>query len=208
LRILIVEDDRDLNRQLVDDRGVTDGRPGEGRPVKEPAAIALLALEMTRAGGWERVTLDSASGEIRSQPIVALLGFGALITWVNKAHDVGLETYISGGMSVDHIELAVHAGVDGVGIGWWIHCCDMNTGSVGALDPVRISSLISERNKAEASTPGLAARLLAKLHVQHPAWTDAEAILRADLLEAALARAEERLVPLVKHGMMTGLLSR
>ena len=189
-----------LNRQLVDDRG------GERRIVNEPAAIALLAVEMTRAGGWERVTLDSASSTRVSTPLVKLLEFGALMTWVNKAHDFGLETYISGGMSVDHIELAVHAGVDGVGIGCWIHCCEMNAGSMAALDPVRISSVISERNKAEASTPGLAARLLAKLHVQHPAWSDAEAISRADLLRAALARDEEGLVPLVKHGMMIGLL--
>ena len=135
---------------IIDDRQVVraDGRYPES--ASEPAAIAALSIEITRAGGWDRVTLDSASKELPSIPLVDLLGVDALARWVRCAHEAGLETYISGGMKASHIESAVRAGVDGVGIGFWIHRVGRAPGMPGALDIRRVREAIRLRNEAEA----------------------------------------------------------
>jgi uncharacterized protein (UPF0264 family) len=135
---------------VVDDRGLTCARRLHRTPVSEAAAIAALSVEMTQAGGWERVTLDSASRELPSVPLVDLLGVDALTRWVQCAHAAGLETYISGGMMTPHIDLAVQAGVDGLGLGFWIHSRGRAPGLPGALDAKRVLEAIRLRNEAEA----------------------------------------------------------
>ena len=78
-----------------DDRPSTLAAGAGDELVSEPAAIARLAVELTSAGGWERVTLDSASTAIPSRPLTDILGLDSLAAWVNLAHSVGLETYVS-----------------------------------------------------------------------------------------------------------------
>jgi len=134
---------------VIDDRGLIGPRQRHLR-VSKPASIAALSIEMTRAGGWDRVTIDSASRELPSIPLVNLLGIDALTQWVQCAHAAGLETYISGGMQAPHIELAVRAGVDGLGLGFWIHPRRRAPGVPGALDAKRIREAIRLRNEAEA----------------------------------------------------------
>ena len=90
----------------------------DGAAIVATASRGLAPL--VPAGGWERVTLDSASDSALSTPLIDRLGFAGLVEWVNDAHATGRETYISGGMSAEHIELATYAGVDGIGIGNWI----------------------------------------------------------------------------------------
>jgi len=138
-----------VNIPILDDRPSTIAT--KGRPVRlaKPAAIAQLSTELTYAGGWERVTLDSASANIPSRPVTEILGFDSLGSWVDQAHAVGLETYISGGICGSHIGQATRAGVDGVGIGFWIHHPGDSPGSVGELDADRIREAIRVRNEAE-----------------------------------------------------------
>lgn len=66
-----------------------------------------------------------------------------------QAHSRGLGTYISGGMKAPHIETAVRAGVDMIGIGTWIHRSGP-PGLPGRLDPQRVREAIRIRNEAEA----------------------------------------------------------
>ena len=132
---------------------ISDDRHKTGTPkrVRHPAGIAALSIEITAAGGWDRVTLDSAGKEAPSVPVVHRLGVDVLTRWVRDAHAVGLETYISGGMTADHIPLAVQAGVDGIGMGHWIHAAGPRRGAPGGLDPKKIREAIRVRNEAEGT---------------------------------------------------------
>ena len=68
--------------------------------------------------------------------------------WISLTRS-GLETYISGGMSPPRIAQATRAGVDGIGIGLWIHKPGNAPGNVGELDADHIREAIRVRNKAE-----------------------------------------------------------
>ncbi len=141
-----------LNVAILNDLPSASAVNGSQPLVSEPVAIARLATELTQAAGWERVTLDSASASIPSRPVTDVLGFEALAGWVRHAHALGLETYISGGMSARHIEQATLAGVDGVGIGFWIHRPGDTPRGVGDIDADRIREAIRVRNAAEAQS--------------------------------------------------------
>jgi uncharacterized protein (UPF0264 family) len=195
-----------LNQALHDDRQLGTG---DGPAVREAAAIARLTVEMTGAGGWDRVTIDSASDTIPSLPLVELLGYQDLVSWVDEAHAAGLETYISGGMSAEHIELATHAGVDGVGIGFWIHHYDASSRRLGPLDGEKVKRAIHVRNQAESSPRGVAARLLARLHAVSASGGRLPAdcgFSREELVRALLSCDDERLVPIVERARTLGLL--
>ena len=73
---------------------------------------------------------------------------------MEDAHAAGLETYISGGMTAEHVAGATAAGVDGVGIGFWIHKPGLVPGGVGDFDPDRIREVIRARNEAERQFRG------------------------------------------------------
>jgi isopentenyl diphosphate isomerase/L-lactate dehydrogenase-like FMN-dependent dehydrogenase len=139
-----------LSTQFSLDVPIWDDRRRRAIKVSQPEDIAALSIEMTRDGGWDRVTLDSASKEILTTPLVDVLQAGALAAWVQEAHARGLKTYISGGIrSAQHIETAVRAGVDGIGIGTWIHKPGP-PGLPGPLDPQRVRDAIRIRNEAKA----------------------------------------------------------
>lgn len=104
-----------LNRPLVDDR--------TSPPVTltDPREIARLVPAIAHEGGWQKVTIDSASDKVPSTPLMELIGFEALVDFTHAAHGFGLETYISGGMRDQHFEDAVLSGVGGVGVGYSMH---------------------------------------------------------------------------------------
>jgi hypothetical protein len=139
-----------LNVAVLDDRSSSGDVTARPKRVKKPARIARLATELTAAGGWERVTIDNAWSNIPSTPVLEILGVDGLAAWVEHAHAVGLETYISGGMTASHVKDATRAGVDGVGIGFWIHKLEKTVGGVGEIDGSRIHEAIAARNSAEA----------------------------------------------------------
>ena len=139
-----------LSTQFSLDVPIRDDRRRRAIKVSRPEDIAALSIEITCDGGWDRVTLDSASQTIPTTPLVDVLKAGALAEWTQEAHTRGLETYISGGIrSAQHIEAAVRAGVDGIGIGTWIHRSG-RPGLPGPLDPQRVREAIRIRNEAEA----------------------------------------------------------
>jgi len=154
------------------------------------------------------VTIDSSSATIPSVPLIDLLGFAGLVSWVDEAHAAGIETYISGGMSSEHIELATCSGVDGVGIGYWIHHYDPVSRSVGPLDGDKVKQAIRVRNDAEASARGCAARLLARLHAESPGVQPGPdwGISHAELLRAVSLCDEEGLAPLVARARAIGFV--
>jgi len=140
-----------LHVPILDDRSSTVNANGRSVWVEGPAAIARLGTDLTVEGGWERVTIDSAWTKPPSSPIIEVLGRENLSAWVDYAQAAGLETYISGGMTDSHIPDAIRAGVDGVGIGFWIHKPGQTVGAVEDLDEDRIRTAIAARNAAEAT---------------------------------------------------------
>lgn len=138
-----------VNVEILDDRPSTVAAKSRSMRVNQPAAIARLGTALTSAAGWDRVTLDSASRKIPTKPLVDVLQGDALAEWVHEAHARGLGTYVSGGMSAQHIETAVRAGVDVIGIGTWIHRPGQARGLPGRLDPRRVREAIRIRNEAE-----------------------------------------------------------
>jgi Uncharacterized protein conserved in archaea len=199
-----------LNRVLVDDRPDTVARRGAPLEVSDPLAIAQLTLELTVAGGWERVTLDSSSKKIPSTPLLDLINLRALSQWVHEAHSKGLETYISGGMNDQHVRLATMAGVDGVGIGFWCHRCNEASGALGEPDPFKIKLCLEARNESEASQRGIAARVVARLDkafcgAQGNLDAPAEG-LRQNLFEVLHSEKDHKLDPLINEATRLGFL--
>src|SRR5262249_29484796 len=79
----------------------------------------------------------------------------------------GLETYVSAGMVAKHMQNAVFAGVDGVGIGTSMHYVDASTKLMGALKPEAIASALRVRDEAAQQPLGRAAAILARLDQMH-----------------------------------------
>lgn len=104
-----------LNRPLVDDR------VSPPVTITDPRAIARMVPQIAKEGGWQKVTIDSASDKVPSTPLMELIGFETLVDFAHAAHGFGLETYISGGMRDQHFEDAVLSGVGGVGVGYSMH---------------------------------------------------------------------------------------
>jgi hypothetical protein len=166
-----------LNTPLVDDL-----RQGPMIEFTAAADIAKYSIELVKQGGFDKVTWDSAGKAVPSCCVFELLSHRALVQLTHKAHSCGLETYVSGGVSVQNVQLGVYAGVGGIGIGTSLHSVD-EQGRVGDLIRNRVSAVIGRRNQAEASTLGLAAQLLAKAD-----WDYASAI------ETTLTRHRDQLV--------------
>ncbi len=197
-----------LNRAFIDDRPDTLANNGAQARVLNPVVagvngaeptfdkaimrdIALLSVEIAAAGGFEKVTLDSATKAPPSPPLTEHLGMSTLMEWTHKAHSSGLETYISGGMRDRHFPDAVYSGVGGVGVGTSMHkklALGDGKFAAGPLDPEIIRTTMKARNDAEASTRGVGGRLQAQLDRQfdaavkaHVRLPDAVAALREAL---------------------------
>ncbi|MBI5145828.1 MAG: hypothetical protein HZA84_01245 [Thaumarchaeota archaeon] len=146
-----------INTPIIDDRSNT---PIE---ISNRFQIASIGIEIAFQGGFEKITWDGASNQIPSVPIIEQLTHEQIVELVHRSHELGLETYISAGMRPDHMELAVHTGVDGVGIGTSLHYSDPDTKLMGALKPEAIGEVLIFRDQAEKSTLGKAAKMLARL---------------------------------------------
>lgn len=130
--------------------------------ITDKFAIASLGLELALAGQFEKVTWDGASNLEKSQPIIGEFTHGEWVTLIHKAHENGLETYISAGMDATHMPACVMTGVDGVGIGTSMHYTAPNM-PMGQLRPESIQHALAARDKTAASVPGQAAAMLATL---------------------------------------------
>lgn len=135
-----------------------------GKELKERFEIANLAIEVAVAGGFDRVTWDGAdSVHVPSLPVIDQMDHKQFVELVHKAHENGLQTYYSAGLKAEHVERCVITGVDGLGIGTSLHYMDKVTHLMGAFDPKAIARVLKMRDKAEKTSLGKAAVLLAKL---------------------------------------------
>ncbi|MDJ0731475.1 MAG: PhnD/SsuA/transferrin family substrate-binding protein [Crocosphaera sp.] len=145
-----------INTPIIDDRGT------ETKEISDRLAIGMLGIEIARLGEFDKVTWDGASNEIPSRPILGQLDFSEIVALVHRAHEFGLNCYISAGLKAHHMREAVYAGLDGVGIGTSLHFFDPEVG-MGALKPDAIREILSVRDQAMQETLGQGAALLARL---------------------------------------------
>lgn len=180
-----------INTPIVDDRAETLNKYG-GAPatITDKVAIARLAIQITKEGGFERVTWDGASNEVPSLPIIEQLTHEHLTMLIHEAHKKGLQTYISAGLKPSHMLDAVLTGVDGVGIGTSLHYIDPETKLMGALKPEAIREALRIRDEAENSLEGKAAILLARLDRMYyeGSLQQEDDSYRLSLYEAVMAR--------------------
>jgi hypothetical protein len=149
-----------LNTPIIDDRG----GPGS-TAVRGQLQLGLLGIELTRAGGFDKVTWDGTGDCYPSRCVLEQIPFTEALTLVHRAHEVGLLTYFSAGFRFHHVPLAVYTGVDGVGVGGAqiLRYMDKDTGNHGPFIEENIARILAERDIAELSMRGLAAATLSRL---------------------------------------------
>ncbi|MGG7605030.1 hypothetical protein [Massilia sp. BKSP1R2A-1] len=154
-----------LNVPLLDDRGT-----GTPHWVNTKWEIARLAIEITVAGGFEKVTWDGASNLATSEPVITTFTNAQWLELIHLAHEQGLETYVSAGMDERHMPACVYSGVDGVGIGTSLHYRKRDANGkyvMGELKPAAILEVLKTRDTAARSARGRGADMLAMLDRLH-----------------------------------------
>jgi uncharacterized protein (UPF0264 family) len=174
---------------------------GQKREVTDRFELGLLGIELARRGGFDKVTWDGASNKVPSEPIVDQLTHAQLVELVHRAHEVGLETYISAGLLPHHMRVATHAGVGGVGIGTSLHYIDPDTKLMGALKPEAILEVLHVRDEAAREPLGRAAWLLARLDRLYfeKALSQDDEPLRQQLFAAVRERNEAQASALIER---------
>ncbi|WNZ21576.1 hypothetical protein HJG54_00950 [Leptolyngbya sp. NK1-12] len=154
-----------LNTPILDDREKTQQNHQEPVWIKDPSKIALLAVELVKAGGFDKVTCDGASNSYPSSCVLEQLPFPNAVEFVHLAHEQGLLTYFSAGFRLHHLPTAVYTGVDGVGVGGAqiLRLMDHSTGCHGPFLPGNIQELLRIRDEAANDWLGQSAALLARL---------------------------------------------
>lgn len=180
-----------INTPLLDDRD-------ESRPaitIIEPFQVAKLAITLAHRGEFEKVTWDGA-GDGPSMPFLHQLKPAETLKLVHAAHECGLETYISAGMTADHMPPAAQVGVGGVGIGILLH----KKNEVGAIThrlPEQIRETLQSRSYAAKTVAGRAAAALAQLdwHAFQSPLDEAQESQRQELYTALLNYHEQGTAP-------------
>jgi Skp family chaperone for outer membrane proteins len=146
-----------INTPIMDDRGIDRDKPVA---VTGHTEIARLAIELASSGDFDKVTLDGAI-DGKSVPFLQQMNSEDLIDFVHRAHEKGLETYISAGMDASNIGEAVRIGIGGVGMGIRLH----EDNQVKEITHIKKDALevLRKRNEAMTETAGKSAALLAKL---------------------------------------------
>jgi len=177
-----------INTPLLDDRA---GQLHDGRLVSERLDVGLLGIELARAGGFDKVTWDGTANTYPSRCVLEQLSYAEAVTLVHRAHEHGLLTYFSAGFRLHNLAQAVMTGVDGVGVGGAqiLRYMDADTGFHGPFLDGNIPAILAERDLAETSVLGQAARMLSRLdrmafEATITAWDD---VHRHDLFAALSA---------------------
>jgi len=187
-----------LNAVLKDFSLVPADAPNiSGAPTKEQRALmlkgALQSLDAAKEGGFKKATVDSASFTPPSYPLIEYFGVENLLDWAHHAHELGLETYASGGMRDYHFPILQLAGVDGVGVGFSIHDppAPDKPGEAGRLLPEKVLSSLAARDGAEQAPIGRTSVLVRMLDekANDGALTEPEKSLRDDALKEIRAVA-------------------
>lgn len=186
---------------------IWDDRVEPGRAIATRHEIAKVGIELAIEGRFDKVTWDGASNQVPSVPIIEQLPVEQWIELVHKAHERGLETYVSAGLVPKHMRACVFTGVDGVGIGTSLHYRHPQTNAIGQLKPDAIREVLRVRDGAAAEALGRGARLLARLDRMFfegtlparldPVRLELFASLRASDEQRAAAIVDEHAMPLV-----------
>ena len=144
-----------LNTPILDDRH-------HPHWVKNRFEIARLGIDLTQAGGFDKVTFDGSGDAYPSRCILEQLSHVEAVELIHKSHEKGLLTYFSAGFRYHHLPLAVYTGVDGVGVGGAqiLRYMDKTTGYHGPFKPENISEILKIRDEAANNWQGKAATLL------------------------------------------------
>lgn len=178
-----------INTKILDDR--------QSRPywVKNRFSIGLLGIELTQAGGFNKVTWDGNSDSYPSKCVLEQLSHAEAVELVHKAHEKGLLTYFSAGFRYHHLSLAVSTGVDGVGVGGTqiVRYFDSRTGYHGPFKPENISEILKIRDFAANTWQGKAGALLSRLDRMYyeSSLTVKDNLLRLELFKAVKAQNQE-----------------
>lgn len=154
--------------------------------------IAKLGINIALEGGFDRVTWDGASNKVPSDAIIDQLTHEQFVELVHQAHEKGLQTYFSSGLTAEHMYRCIITGVDGLGIGFSLHYMDPNTKLVGAFNPQAIEDVLRKRNEAEQSILGQGARLLTRMDRLYFEGNilENEDVIRQQLYKAILQKEE------------------
>jgi uncharacterized protein (UPF0264 family) len=147
-----------INAPLRDDRQSTQN------PVllQDRLAVARLAIDLAKIGGFDKVTWDGAA-DGTSVPFLDQLTPADMLPLVHRAHELGLETYISAGMTARHMARAAQIGVGGVGIGIALHAKNAG-GAITHILPESVREVLEARNHGAKKTwAGRGAAALAQL---------------------------------------------
>jgi hypothetical protein len=175
-----------LNTPLVDDIGA-------GLVRTEPSVIAKRGIHLVARGGFDKIAWDNAGPEVPTRSVVETLGLDLLLDLAHEAHSVGLDTYLSGGLSTGDLSTAACSGVGGVGIGTSLHTPGAGPGEVGELCGERIRDVLAARDRAAGSTLARAAALLAARDLAAARGGPHSGALRERLFQLLRARDERSL---------------
>jgi hypothetical protein len=154
-----------LNVPLFDDRDSAKPRWIGGK-----LEIAHTAIDIVVAGGFEKVTWDGASNLPKSDPIILAFSDSEWMLLMHRAHELGLETYVSAGMDRTHMAACVYSGVDGVGIGTSLHYLKKDENGkiiMGELKPDAVLDVLAARDAAATAARGRGATALSMLDRLH-----------------------------------------
>lgn len=155
-----------VNSPIMDDRPATLAvNGGAPRSVSDRFQVGLLAIELVREGGFDKVTWDGAADGYPSKCVLDQLDFDQAVTLVHVSHEAGLLTYFSGGFRFEHLSRAVETGVDGVGVGGAqiLRFMDSRNGHHGPFKAENVPRILGVRDQASRSVLGRSARVLARL---------------------------------------------
>lgn len=181
---------------------IKDDRNGQVIEITDPWEVAQMGLQIAIEGGFEKVTWDGASNQIPSVPIINQLSHPQFVELIHRAHENGLETYISAGLNDSHMADCVNTGVDGVGIGTSLHYRDPETKLMGALKPEAILKVLETRDQAAESVIGRGAKLLAQMDREFFEKTlkVSDIQVRLELYEALKKKDEDTISQILSRG--------
>jgi hypothetical protein len=154
-----------INTPILDDREETQRHHNGPVWVTDRFEIGLLGIELTKAGGFDKVTWDGTGNHYPSACILEQISHQQAVQLVHRAHEVGLLTYFSAGFRFHHLPKAIYTGVDGVGVGGAqiLRYMDKTTGFHGPFKPENIKEILRIRDEAENDWLGQAAVLLCRM---------------------------------------------
>jgi uncharacterized protein (UPF0264 family) len=173
MRALVGNTIRDRSRQRLSaafniNKPITDDRDDDGNVtvLRDRMDIARAAIEIAQQGGFEKVTWDGAMDSLKPQPILGQITAAELLTLVHAAHERGLETYISAGMTAEHMLVAAQVGVGGVGIGTSLHDRAPGRDTITHINRTAVLRTLEARNLGMKGFAGVVAAELAQLDWQ------------------------------------------